>query len=45
VLLGEQRRVAVSERAFCNLAADLDEPGVAVPALQELFALPRLPVE
>lgn len=44
-LLDGQRHVVVSERAFRTLAADLAGPGVAVPALQELFGLPRIPVE
>lgn len=42
-LLDERRHLVMSDQAFADFTAALDEPGVAVPELQELFALPRIP--
>jgi uncharacterized protein (DUF1778 family) len=41
-LLDERRHLVMSDRAFAALAAALDAPGEQVPAMDELFALPRL---
>lgn len=42
-LIGEQRHIVFSGRTFRILSDDLDGPGITVPALQDLFALPRIP--
>lgn len=42
-LLDERRRLVMSDQAFADFTAALDEPAVAVSELQELFALPRIP--
>lgn len=41
-LLDERRHLTMSNAAFRALSDALDEPGVAVPELVELFDLPRL---
>jgi uncharacterized protein (DUF1778 family) len=41
-ILDERRHLVMSDRAFAALSSALDEPGEAVPALRDLFALPRL---
>lgn len=44
-LLDERRHLVMSDRAFARFVAALDAPGEAVPAMSELFALPRIPDE
>ncbi len=41
-LLDERRHLVMSDRTFERFAAALDEPAKPVPALTELFKLPRL---
>jgi uncharacterized protein (DUF1778 family) len=41
-VLDERRHLVMSNRAFAAFAAALDAPGEQVPALGELFALPRV---
>ncbi len=41
-LLDERRHLVISDQAFADFTAALDKPGVPVPELQELFALPRI---
>jgi uncharacterized protein (DUF1778 family) len=41
-VLDERRHLIMSNRAFAALAAALDAPGEHVPAMGELFALPRI---
>ena len=42
VVLDERRHLVMSDRAFAAFAASLDGPGEPVPAMSELFALPRI---
>ncbi len=42
-LLEDQRHITMTASSFRALASSLDEPGVPVPELVELFALPRIP--
>lgn len=42
-LLEQSRHLVISARAFDRFAAGLDAPGEAVPAMTELFQLPRIP--
>lgn len=42
-LLDERRHLLMSDRAFARFAAALDAPAELVPAMTELFALPRIP--
>jgi uncharacterized protein (DUF1778 family) len=44
-ILDERRHLVISARAFAAFAAALDEPGEAVPAISDLFALPRIRTE
>jgi uncharacterized protein (DUF1778 family) len=41
-VLDQRRHLVMSDRAFAAFAAALDAPGEKVPALSELFSLPRL---
>lgn len=41
-ILDERRHLVMSDRAFAAFAAALDARGEHVPALQDLFALPRI---
>jgi uncharacterized protein (DUF1778 family) len=41
-LLDERRHLVMSDRAFERLAEALEEPADRVPALTELFGLPRI---
>jgi len=41
-LLDERRHLLMSDRAFARFAAALDAPAELVPAMTELFALPRI---
>jgi uncharacterized protein (DUF1778 family) len=42
VLLDERRHLVLSARAFERFAAALDAPAEPVPAMTELFGLPRI---
>lgn len=44
-LLDERRHLVMSKAAFARFAAVLDRPAEAVPAMTELFGLPRIPGE
>jgi uncharacterized protein (DUF1778 family) len=44
-LLDEHPHLAMSNAAFARFAAILDRPAEAVPAMTELFGLPRIPGE
>lgn len=44
-ILDERRHLVVTDRAFAAFAAALDEPGEDVPAMSELFRLPRISTE
>jgi len=41
-VLDERRHLVMSDRTFAAFAVALDAPGEQVPALDELFALPRI---
>jgi uncharacterized protein (DUF1778 family) len=41
-ILDERRHLVMSDRAFAAFAAALDSPGETVPAMSDLFALPRI---
>lgn len=41
-LLDDRRHLVMSDRAFAAFAAALDAPSEQVPALDELFSLPRI---
>jgi uncharacterized protein (DUF1778 family) len=41
-VLDDRRHLVMSDRAFTAFAIALDAPGERVPALDELFALPRI---
>ena len=41
-LLDERRHLVMSNRAFAAFAAALEAPGEQVPAMRELFRLPRI---
>jgi uncharacterized protein (DUF1778 family) len=41
-ILDERRHLVMSARAFAAFTAALDQPGEPVPALAELFSLPRI---
>jgi uncharacterized protein (DUF1778 family) len=44
-ILDERRHLVMTDRAFAAFAAALDEPGEDVPAMSELFRLPRISSE
>ena len=41
-ILDERRHLVMSDRVFAAFAAALDSPGEKVPAMSDLFALPRI---
>jgi uncharacterized protein (DUF1778 family) len=41
-ILDRRRHLVMSDRAFAAFSAELDAPGEAVPALSDLFSLPRI---
>jgi len=41
-ILDERRHLVMSDRAFAAFTAALDAPGEEVPAMRDLFALPRI---
>jgi uncharacterized protein (DUF1778 family) len=41
-ILDERRHLVMSDRAFAAFTAALDAPSEIVPAMSELFALPRI---
>lgn len=44
-VIDERQHLMMSDRTFMAFAAALDAPGAKVPALDELFGLPRITTE